>query len=63
MYKQVDSRWSKNTKDAKTKKRVYDFCSNPKLNNELKEDLAILDKVQKNLENYLNMKKSSFSRL
>lgn len=45
MYKQVDSRWSKNTKDAKTKKKVYDFCSNPKLNNELKEDLAILEKV------------------
>jgi len=22
MYKQVDSRWSKNTKDAKTKKKV-----------------------------------------
>jgi len=27
------------------------------------EDLQILDKVQKNLENYLNMKKSNFSRL
>jgi len=63
MYKQVDTRWKKNTTDAQTKKKVYNFCSVEKLNNDLKEDMAILEKVQKNLENYLNMKKTNFARL
>lgn len=44
-------------------RRVFEICNNDNLRNTLYEDLQILDKVQKNLENYLNLKKSNFSRL
>jgi len=63
MFRQVDTRWKTITTSADKVRRVFDICNNEQLRNSLFEDLQILDKVQKNLENYLNMKKSNFSRL
>ena len=63
MFRQVDTRWKTVTKSADKIRRVIDICNNESLRNSLCEDLQILDKVQKNLENYLNMKKYNFSRL
>jgi len=40
-----------------------DFSNNETLRDNMGEDIIILDKVQKNLENYLTIKRSNFSRL
>jgi dynein heavy chain len=63
MFRQVDARWKNITLSADKIRRVFEICNNDNLRNTLYEDLQILDKVQKNLENYLNLKKSNFSRL
>lgn len=51
MFRQVDTRWKNITVSADKIRRVFEICNNDQLRNSLYEDLQILDKVQKNLEN------------
>jgi len=52
MYKQVDNRWKAHIKEIQTENsKVIDFCLNDTLKDEINEDITILDKVQKHLEN------------
>ena len=63
MFKQVDNRWKQNITHAHRVVKVMDFSNNETLRDNMGEDIIILDKVQKNLENYLTIKRSNFSRL
>jgi len=63
MFKQVDNRWKQNVGQARKVMNVMEFSNNDTLRDNMGEDIIILDKVQKNLENYLTMKRSNFSRL
>jgi len=63
MFKQVDNRWKQNISHARRVVKVMDFSNNETLRDNMGEDIIILDKVQKNLENYLTIKRSNFSRL
>jgi len=51
MFKQVDNRWKQNISHAKRVVKVMDFSNNETLRDNMGEDIIILDKVQKNLEN------------
>jgi len=51
MFKQVDSRWKNNIITSKKVQFVFEFCNNDTVRNNVNEDIIILDKVQKNLEN------------
>ena len=51
MFKQVDNRWKQNISHANSVVKVMDFSNNETLRDNIGEDIIILDKVQKNLEN------------
>jgi len=51
MFKQVDNRWKQNMGQAKKVGNVLEFSNNDVLRENMGEDIVILDKVQKNLEN------------
>jgi len=52
MYKQVDNRWKSHIKIIQNENaRVLDFCAMDLLKEAINEDITILDKVQKHLEN------------
>lgn len=63
MFKQVDNRWKQNMTHARRVCNVMEFSNNETIRDNMTEDIIILDKVQKNLENYLTIKRSNFSRL
>lgn len=48
---------------AKTEKNVLAVATSEELNDELLRDIEKLDMVQKNLDKYLTLKKTNFSRL
>jgi len=51
MFKQVDNRWKQNVGQARKVFNVMEFSNNDTLRDNMGEDIIILDKVQKNLEN------------
>jgi dynein heavy chain len=63
MFVNVDKRWKLNLSNAQVKKNVREFTNDKELRDNMVEDITILDKVQKNLENYLSMKRTNFARL
>jgi len=42
---------------------VFKFCNDEELKNAISEDINTLSKVYKNLESYLTMKRTNFSRM
>jgi len=50
MFNQVDGRW-RMLNNPKKLTKVIDVCNDEKLKQTLTEDISILDKVTKNLEN------------
>jgi len=63
MFKQVDNKWRQNILISKKISNVFEFCNSESLRDHLNEDIFVLDKVQKNLDNYLTLKRAVFSRL
>jgi len=51
MFKQVDNRWKQNMTHARRVCNVMEFSNNETIRDNMTEDIIILDKVQKNLEN------------
>lgn len=51
MFQQVDNRWRINMESAKRQDKLIEFVNNENLRDMIGEDINVLDKVQKNLEN------------
>lgn len=51
MFQQVDNRWKINIASAMQAEKIIDFINNENLRDSISEDITVLDKVQKNLEN------------
>jgi len=51
MFKQVDNRWKNNVLLTRKKSNIFEFTNNNQIKDNMNEDIIILDKVQKNLEN------------
>lgn len=51
MFQQVDNRWRINIESALRNDRMIEFVNNENLRDMISEDINVLDKVQKNLEN------------
>jgi len=62
MFKQVDLRWKNNIFNVKKSNKVITFCSNKDFSSNIMDDQYVLEKVAKNLDNYLILKRSKFAR-
>jgi len=51
MFKVVDQHWKNNLINAKKGTNVLDFCNDEELRDLILEDIQVLNKVFKNLEN------------
>jgi len=63
MFKVVDTRWRANMNNVQKTLNVFKFCNDEELKNAISEDINTLSKVYKNLESYLTMKRTNFSRM
>lgn len=63
MFVTVDKRWKTTMTNSQNEKNVRVITNDIELKENMIIDINILDKVQKNLENYLSMKRLNFSRL
>jgi len=62
MFKQVDLRWKNNIFNVKKNNKVITFCANKDFSSNIMDDQYVLEKVAKNLDNYLILKRSKFAR-
>ncbi|KAH9093106.1 hypothetical protein Ae201684P_008767 [Aphanomyces euteiches] len=58
----VDKNWRQTLQGAKAKPSVLNFCNNDKLLDRFQESNKFLEQVQKGLSDFLETKRSSFSR-
>lgn len=63
MFKTVDTRWRVNMTNVQKTMNVFKFCNDEELKNAISEDILTLSKVYKNLESYLTLKRTNFSRM
>ena len=61
-FNTVDKHWRKTTGDAKKNPRAINFCTNPKLLVTFSEGNKFLDLVTKGLKDYLETKRTVFTR-
>lgn len=61
-FANVDKNWKQTMSSAKSNPNVLDFCDNEKLLEKFKESSKLLDQVQKGLSDYLETKRSVFTR-
>jgi len=61
-FANVDKNWKQTISSAKSNPHVLEFCDNEKLLEKFKESSKLLDQVQKGLSDYLETKRSVFTR-